>query len=158
MGNGVGDDAVREAAGGGVTSALARGGVEGRRRAVGGRNRKTGVDCPCVLGWLLERWHGDAYLRLPGVPLAQPCYDLGLNLEAEEDYSDRRKRSGERLDCEFDSISGRIRELNLPSLPPSSQPGQAREFQSLFFFFSFSFRNREPRFSRDALNGHFGLW
>lgn len=48
----------------------ARGGVEGRH-AVGVRNRKTGVDCPCALGWLLERWHGDAYLRLPGVPLAR---------------------------------------------------------------------------------------
>lgn len=138
MGNGVGDDAVREAAGGGVTSALARGGVEGRRRAVGGRNRKTGVDCPCVLGWLLERWHGDAYLRLPGVPLAQPCYDLGLNLEAEEDYSDRRKRSGERLDCEFDSISGRIRELNLPSLPPLL-PAWSSAGVSVFVFFFFPF-------------------
>lgn len=42
----------------------------GEGRAVGGRNRKTGVDCPCALGWLLERWHGDAYLRLPGVPIA----------------------------------------------------------------------------------------
>lgn len=43
----------------------------GEGRAVGGRNRKTGVDCPCALGWLLERWHGDAYLRLPGVPIAR---------------------------------------------------------------------------------------
>lgn len=47
--------------------ARARGGGEGRR-AVGGRDRKTRVDCPCALGWLLERWHSDAYLRLPGVP------------------------------------------------------------------------------------------
>jgi len=49
--------------------ARARGGGEGRR-AVGGRDRKTRVDCPCALGWLLERWHSDAYLRLPGVPFA----------------------------------------------------------------------------------------
>lgn len=64
--------------GGRVTSARGAGrrGGEGRR-AVGDRNRKTGVDCPCALGWLLERWHGDAYLRLPGVPLMRPCCDLG---------------------------------------------------------------------------------
>lgn len=61
-----GDDGER----GRVTSARARGGGEGRR-AVGGRDRKTRVDCPCALGWLLERWHSDAYLRLPGVPLAR---------------------------------------------------------------------------------------
>lgn len=62
----MGEERQKERERGRVTSARARGGGEGRR-AVGGRDRKTRVDCPCALGWLLERWHGDAYLRLPGV-------------------------------------------------------------------------------------------
>jgi len=81
--------------GGRVTSARgsrARRGCEGRC-AVGGRNRKTGVDCPCALGWLLERWHGDAYLRLPGVPLMRPCRDLGTRDQPwERDVVPRRNK------------------------------------------------------------------